>query len=117
MYLEKIDPNPSNIPPLGFSEMVAPFARQQRTESISNQNRSVNLNPLQTRYFEIVFMYEGLKLPHIELCFVGYTRLLPAGEYTLGLRAAAKNISPEYREFEVSVTDEKRLRFGPLLTT
>jgi len=109
--VEQIEPNPWNVPFLELTESVEPFAQYHNpTKKDWPRHTAFNLNPNQTRYVGVVFMYEGLQSPHIEICFLT-DYLLPAGRYIFGLRATGRNLEPDYAEFEIMMTEQRALSF------
>jgi hypothetical protein len=100
--LERIEPHDEAVPLLEFRELIFPFARQQRRQDALEAVRSVNLNPLQTRYFEIVFTYGGAHI--YELCFVPTNFPLKNKSYLIGIRVTGKDVRSEHAEFQLGET-------------
>lgn len=112
LRLEKLQPNPESVPLLEFREMVFPFSQRTRVVSGTKleERRSVNLNPNQTRFFQVVLTYGGKY--GLELCFYPSNYYsLQAGTYLLGLRATGKNVNSDYAEFRLTLHSDDQLNF------
>jgi hypothetical protein len=101
--LERIEPNDCSVPLLEFREMVSPFPKELRSRAVVNTARSVNLNPLQTRYFEIAFTHGGAHC--YELCFFPTNYPLKTKSYLLGIRVTGRDFHSEYAEFQLVTTE------------